>query len=94
MLRYFVWLLILVKLVLPPGLTWPGSVGYFFGDLWQWDGNNWNKLDVAGPSPRARIAMASQGDGKAIMFGGDSSSGPLDEIWEWNGKQLYWKKAI
>ncbi len=32
--RYCMWLLVLVKLILPPGLTSPASIGYWAGDLW------------------------------------------------------------
>ena len=33
--RYFIWLLVLIKLVLPSSLTSPASIGGLWGDLWQ-----------------------------------------------------------
>ncbi|OQA01343.1 MAG: Methicillin resistance mecR1 protein [Planctomycetes bacterium ADurb.Bin412] len=47
--RYCMWLLVLVKLILPPGLTSPASIGYWAGDLWAVETQNREPAAAADP---------------------------------------------
>ena len=60
--------------------------GPFFGDTWEWDGENWTQLDDIGPDPRWRLAMAyDTARHRTVLFGGQ---GPDDfsDTWEWDGE--------
>ncbi len=47
--RYCMWLLVLVKLILPPSLTTPASIGYWAGDLWAVETQIMEPATAAGP---------------------------------------------
>jgi hypothetical protein len=56
------------------------------GDTWEWDGEQWSRASISGPSARSGGAMAYHpGLGAIVLFGG--SGGPLGDSWSWNGRQ-------
>ncbi|MDA7936702.1 hypothetical protein N9B90_02065, partial [bacterium] len=60
------------------------------GDLWEWDGEQWQdrtpaSIPINWPSSRGYVAMAyDTARGVCVMFGGGNPS-PLDDTWEWDG---------
>ena len=53
------------------------------GDTWEWDGEQWNKLAVDGPTPRNGAALTYDArKRRLVLFGGP---GPSNETWEWDG---------
>jgi hypothetical protein len=70
---------------------WNNTTPYL-GDLMRWDGSSWVELDIASPSPRARTFMVFlETQGTAMLFGGASASGALQDTWEWNGER--WRQV-
>jgi hypothetical protein len=71
--------------VLYGGTDFPGSTHY--NDTWEWDGIQWTKADVAGPTgPRVFHAMAYDPKRrKVVLFGGSPGvhNGYLNETWEY-----------
>jgi hypothetical protein len=57
------------------------------GETWIWDGSNWTRLPVTGPSPRFGALMAyDSGRDRIVLFGGcTSESSSLNDTWEFNG---------
>lgn len=56
------------------------------GDTWEYDGERWLRLDVAGPSPRMSAgATYDARRGMVVLFGGSGSDGFLGDTWGWNG---------
>ncbi len=75
----------------PPPWVWPR-------ETWEWNGLQWSRLDLPGPSPRGRGAMIYDARrNEVILFGGVSapdSAGAqhyLNDTWRWNGTG--WNKA-
>jgi hypothetical protein len=56
-------------------------------DTWTWDGTLWTEQHVAGPSPRAELAMAGF-RGSVLLYGGvDSRTEQIEtDTWRWDGK--------
>jgi hypothetical protein len=55
------------------------------GDTWEWDGAQWSRNSVSGPSPRDHHAMAyDAARSKVVLFGGWDGKF-LADLWEWNG---------
>ena len=61
-------------------------------ETWEWNGLQWSRLDLPGPTPRARAAMIYDARrNEVIQFGGVSepdSTGAqhyLGDTWRWNG---------
>jgi len=70
------------------GFTTYGSP-HFVGDTWEWNGLEWLRESVAGPSPRATFAMAQDSArGVTVLFGGEDGgiSDFLGDTWEWDGE--------
>ncbi|MBN1484674.1 MAG: hypothetical protein JXA37_08125 [Chloroflexia bacterium] len=64
------------------------------GDTWQYDGRNWQKLDLAPqPPPRAEAAMAYDPERQVVvLFGGYGQDGRLlDDTWEYDGHS--WRRV-
>ncbi len=62
------------------------SGGGLVGDTWEWDGANWTRVAVVGPSPRRRAAMAFDPIRRqTVLFGGASSSAVFGDTWIWDG---------
>ena len=60
------------------------------GDTWEYDGQHWQRLLVAGPSPRYGACMAYDSlRGVVVLFGGNytafSPDSYLQDTWEWDG---------
>jgi hypothetical protein len=67
-------------------------------ETWEWNGLQWSRLEVPGPSPRGRGAMIYDAPRNEVMlFGGVSapdSAGSqhyLGDTWRWNGTR--WNQA-
>jgi hypothetical protein len=62
-------------------------VGTYFGDTWEWDGDNWTQIEDIGPSARAFHATAhDSARGRVVLFGGIGPAGRLADTWEWDGQ--------
>lgn len=62
----------------------------FLNDTWTWDGKEWKKIAITGPSGRAEAGMAfDQKRGRIVLFGGyNRSNGEINrwgDTWEWDG---------
>jgi hypothetical protein len=57
------------------------------GETWTWDGTNWSNLSPAtGPVPRDGAALAPDGTGALMLFGGEDANGmSLGDGWRWDG---------
>ena len=56
------------------------------GDTWEYDGERWLRLDVAGPTPRRSAgATYDARRGMVVLFDGSGGDGLLADTWEWNG---------
>jgi len=56
------------------------------GETWEWNGSDWARRFVSGPSPRRDHAMAYDvARGVTVLFGGLTAVGSSSETWEWNG---------
>jgi hypothetical protein len=57
-----------------------------FGDTWEWDGREWTRREVAGPSARDHIAMGyDAAHRRVVMHGGGSSEDAARETWGFDG---------
>jgi hypothetical protein len=68
--------------------------GQPLGDLWQWNGDQWNPRGPAQPvpSPRGGASMAfDRMRGVAVLHGGQTGWGVTDETWEWHGLTFEWR---
>ncbi len=65
-----------------------------FGDLWEYDGRAWTKIDAPnGPSPRHSAGATYDAKrNRVIMFGGLGPSGMLGDTWSWDGR--VWTKLV
>lgn len=56
-------------------------------ETWEWDSATWRLRHPAiSPPPRIAPAMTYDADrGRVILFGGYTTSGPLDDTWEYDG---------
>lgn len=57
--------------------------GTYSGDTWMWQGTQWSRLSVAGPSARNGPQLAyDQQRRQVVMFGGDTrATGALGDTW-------------
>jgi len=65
-----------------------GSTGTtFHGDTWAWDGAQWRRLMVTGPSPRDQHVMAyDTARQRIVLFGGRlADNTKATDTWEWDG---------
>lgn len=57
-----------------------------FGDLWSWDGTDWQQLPGGGPGPRRDVSMSYDRDrDRIVLFGGHDGSSYLGDTWEFDG---------
>jgi hypothetical protein len=68
------------------------------GDLWAWNGEQWQCLADGGPPPRTFPALAYDGarkrlilfGGNEVLFGTDQDTMTfLDDMWAWDGKSWH-----
>ena len=72
------------------------DAGSVRGDTWEWDGRNWMRVSLTGPSPRTFAVMTYDSvrrrvilfGGNRVLFGRDRSDNRyLDDTWEWDGRK-------
>ena len=52
------------------------------GDIWSWDGDQWDELQVAGPQARRQAAMVYANDRqRMLLHGGTNGRGVLADTW-------------
>ena len=60
-------------------------------DTWLWDGSNWNQKSLAtNPPARTGPAIAADGHGEVVLFGG-AGNPFFDDTWLWDGSS--WTQA-
>ncbi len=68
------------------------------GDLWEWNGKNWQQVSAAGPAPRTFPCMAYDSHrrcvvlfgGNHVLFGTENDNDTfLADTWEWDGKRWH-----
>ena len=65
-----------------------GQTGFAFGagvlgDTWQWDGNDWTQVPIAGPTPRTFTKMVYDSNRhRSVLFGGYNGSQFVGDTWE------------
>ena len=63
-----------------------------YGDTWEWDGAQWSRVEVTGPSPRDHIAMGYNAARRvAVVHGGGLGDVDPGETWTFDGKS--WTRA-
>jgi len=65
--------------------------GQFLNDTWIWEGKEWKKIDVPGPSARGFCAITFHKVRNTILLhGGRGNDGvTYSDLWEWNGTNWY-----
>ena len=79
------------RLVLFGGYRGTGPQRVRLGDTWEWDGDRWQLVSQAGPSPRNNAAMVYDPDRRVTVLFGGSSGTALGETWEWDGS--LWRRS-
>ncbi|MDP9403184.1 MAG: SBBP repeat-containing protein [Actinomycetota bacterium] len=60
--------------------------GDLLGDTWVWNGLAWSiRSPAAVPADRAEAAVATDGTGRAHVFGGRGEAGVRNDLWAWSG---------
>jgi hypothetical protein len=65
-----------------------GQTGFAFGagvlgDTWQWDGNNWTQVPIAGPAARSFTKMVYDSNRhRTVLFGGYNGTQFVGDTWE------------
>jgi hypothetical protein len=68
--------------------------GTYSPNFWTWDGSDWKAVGIpddanGGPSARANPMMAyDSARQRLVVFGGEHGQSYLDDLWEWDGKDL------
>ncbi len=62
------------------------------GDTWEWNGKEWSKIDVEGPTARSEPAMVYDSKrNRMVLFGGyfrkDGKNDRLGDTWEFDGQK-------
>jgi Kelch motif len=73
------------RLVLFGGQTGPVAQLVNLSDTWEFDGADWTQQQDTGPAPRFGHAMAYDGAGRVILFGGADQTQPFGDSWAWDG---------
>jgi hypothetical protein len=57
--------------------------GALLDDLWEWDGSNWSRRAIAGPTARSDAALAYDfARRRLVLFGGAIAGGVIGDTWE------------
>jgi hypothetical protein len=67
--------------VLFGGAGYDGETSIYFGETWQWDGQEWIRRAVGGPWPRVLAAMAYDSDRDRLVLYGGSGSYAQGDTW-------------
>lgn len=63
----------------------------YFGDTWQWWGEEWGLRSVGGPAARCGHTMSSDtARHKTVLFGGRDDAGSFSDTWEWDEYNRAW----
>ncbi len=60
------------------------------GDIWAWDGKNWERISDNGPARILPAIAFNTDNNKLYVFGGnggDQATSVFSDLWEWNGKK-------
>ncbi len=80
--RYWIWMLVLVKLVLPPSLWSPVSVGTWFGDTLEVPAAALLEAPpLPSPEEQGQDALATRRQGRDALATPEDATGPLAVIW-------------
>lgn len=69
----------------------PGPVGWrAMDDTWEWNGQNWARVETAGPSARSTAMVFDAARERIVLFGGSSGLGGdppqfFNDTWEFDG---------
>ena len=67
-------------------LLFGGYNGAALGDMYIWDGANWNTPEAFTPTAREWASMSYDAvNQEVVMFGGDNGTTPVNETWLWDG---------
>jgi hypothetical protein len=83
------------RVVLFGGSCTEDGTAAYFGDTWEFDGEDWKKVDGGtGPQGRRGHSMAFDPDtGRTVVFGGTSADRSYNDLWEWDGAVWNQRKA-
>jgi len=63
----------------------------FLGDLWALGPNGWTEITTEPkPSPRTFYSFVFDAPGRAILFGGNTEDGPLNDLWAFDAATDSW----
>ncbi len=73
------------RVVMFGGLS--GNETTFYGDTWEWDGNDWlQRFPASSPPARSDHGMAyDSARDRIVLFGGRDATSDLSDTWEWDG---------
>jgi hypothetical protein len=62
--------------------------GTFLADTWEFDGQAWKQVEVAGPGPRGGMPVMAYDARRAVtlLYGGVGPAGLLSDLWAWDGR--------
>ena len=64
------------------------ATGELLADTWLFNGGQWRRADVEGPSPRADVFLAYDARREVVvLFGGLDDDRQLADTWEWDGSR-------
>jgi cysteine-rich repeat protein len=73
------------RVVMFGGTTDP-VFGEVNGETWEWDGQQWREIPIAGPAARTGHAMAFDPvRGRVVLFGGGAPGALQTDTWEYDG---------
>jgi hypothetical protein len=78
--------------VLFGGISFAGGSPAFLADTWVWDGSGWvHANSTSNPPARYGATMATDKNGRVVLFGGQGPDGSFNDTWLWNGSD--WAQA-
>ncbi len=70
------------------GGTFQGSIfgnPVYYADTWEFDGQSWRPIPIAGPSARITSMVYDEARGVVVMMGGNGGGPMLADTWEYDG---------